>query len=196
MVCGKMDRFIDKFSLTGKFLIAMPVLDDDDIFSRSVVYICTHTNRGAMGLVINKPLEKYSFSDLTLQLPLKSYEKLNNLNLYTGGPLERIRGMVLHSTDYIKEGTIEIANGIAVSSTNEIIADIALDKGPDDKLVALGYSFWDPNQLETEVYNNDWLVIDSDKELLFRTKDADKWQRAMDESGIRIESFVNITARS
>lgn len=196
MVCGKMDRFIDKFSLTGKFLIAMPVLDSDDIFTRSVVYICSHTNRGAMGLIINKPLEKYSFSDLTLQLPLKSYERLNNVNLYTGGPLERVRGMVLHSTDYIKDGTIEIANGIAVSSTNEIIADIALDRGPDDKLVALGYSFWDPNQLEAEVYNNDWLVIDSDKELLFRTKDAEKWQRAMDESGIRIDSFVNNTARA
>ncbi|MBQ8481719.1 MAG: YqgE/AlgH family protein [Alphaproteobacteria bacterium] len=191
-----MDEFIDKYSLMGKFLIAMPILDGDDIFSRSVVYICSHTNRGAMGIIINKPLEKYTFSDLSLQLPLKSYEKLNEVNLYTGGPLEKIRGMVLHSTDYMKEGTIEIADGIAVSSTNEIIADIAFDKGPDDKLVALGYSFWQPQQLENEILNNDWLVIDSDKELLFRTKDAEKWQRALDESGIRMDSFVAITGHS
>jgi putative transcriptional regulator len=195
MVCGKMDDFIDKYSLMGKFLIATPTLDDD-IFSRSVVYICSHTNRGAMGLIINKPLEKYTFSDLTLQLPLKSYEKLNEVNLYTGGPLERIRGMVLHSTDYMKDGTVEIADGIAVSSTNEIIADIAFNKGPDDKLVALGYSFWQPKQLEAEIYNNDWLVIDADKELLFRTKDAEKWQRAIDETGIRMDSFIGITAHS
>lgn len=196
MVCGKMDDFIDKYSLMGKFLIATPMLRDDDIFSRSVVYICSHTNRGAMGLIINKPLENYTFSDLTLQLPLKRYEKLNEVSLYTGGPLERVRGMVLHSTDYMKDGTVEIADGIAVSSTNEIIADIAFDKGPDDKLVALGYSFWQPKQLEAEIYNNDWLVIDADKELLFRTKDADKWQRAIDETGIRMDSFIGITAHS
>lgn len=196
MVCGKMDGFIDKYSLVGKFLIAMPRLDEDDIFSRSVVYICSHTNRGAMGLIINKPLEKYTFSDLSLQLPLKSYEKLNEVNLYTGGPVENIRGMVLHSNDYIKDGTIEIANGIAVSSTNEIIADIAFDKGPDDKLVALGYSFWQPQQLENEILNNDWLVIDSDKELLFHTKDAEKWQRALDETGVRMDSFISVTGHS
>ena len=191
-----MDEFIDKYSLVGKFLIAMPMLDEDDIFSRSVVYVCSHTNRGAMGLIINKPLEKYTFSDLSLQLPLKRYEKLNEVNLYTGGPLEKIRGMVLHSTDYMKEGTIEIANGIAVSSTNEIIADIAFDKGPDDKLVALGYSFWQPQQLENEILNNDWLVINADKELIFRTKDAEKWQRALDETGIRMDSFVSVTGHS
>ena len=196
MVCGKMDGFIDKYSLVGKFLIAIPMLDEDDIFSRSVVYICSHTNRGAMGLIINKPLEKYTFSDLSLQLPLKSYEKLNEVNLYTGGPVEKIRGMVLHSNDYIKDGTIEIANGIAVSSTNEIIADIAFDKGPDDKLVALGYSFWQPQQLENEILNNDWLVIDSDKELLFHTKDAEKWQRALDETGVRMDSFISVTGHS
>ena len=196
MVCSKMDEFIDKYSLMGKFLVAMPVLDRDDIFSRSVVYVCSHTNRGAMGIIVNKPLEKYTFSDLSLQLPLKSYEKLNEVNLYTGGPLEKIRGMVLHSNDYIKDGTIEIADGIAVSSTNEIIADIAFDKGPDDKLVALGYSFWQPRQLENEILNNDWLVTESDKELLFHTKDADKWQRAMDITGIRMDSFVSITGHS
>ena len=196
MVCGKMDDFIDKYSLTGKLLVAMPKLCDDDIFTHSVVYICSHTNRGAMGLIINKPLEKYTFSDLTFQLPLKSYEKLNEVNLYTGGPVESVRGMVLHSTDYIKDGTVEIADGIAVSSTNEIIADIAFNKGPDDKLVALGYSFWQPKQLETEIYDNDWLVIGADKELLFRTKDAEKWQRALDESKIRLDSFVGITAHS
>ena len=68
----------------------------------------------------------------------------NEISLYTGGPLEQVRGMVLHSTDYVKDGTIIIGNGIAVSSTTEIIADIAFNHGPDDKLVALGYSFWQP----------------------------------------------------
>ncbi|MBQ8671156.1 MAG: YqgE/AlgH family protein [Alphaproteobacteria bacterium] len=193
MVYDKMDEFDEQYALTGKFLVAMPHLDEGGCFERSVVYICSHGKRGAMGLIINKRLEKYTFSDLTLKLPAQNLAKLNAVNLYEGGPVEQIRGMVLHSTDYMKDGTIEVSNGIAVSSTTEIIADIALDNGPEDKLVALGYSFWQPQQLEHEIYNNDWLVIDSNKDLLFRTKDEEKWQRALDESGIRLDSFINIT---
>lgn len=185
-----MTDFDDKYALTGKFLVASPMLNDDDIFSHSVVYICSHTNRGAMGLIINKPMEKYTFSDLTMQLPLKSYERLNEINIYTGGPLEQVRGMVLHSTDYMKDGTIEVGKGIAISSTTEIIADIAFNHGPDDKLVALGYSFWVPKQLEAEIYNNDWIVVNGNKDLLFRTQDADKWQRALDEIGLNFNRFA------
>lgn len=191
-----MDNFEDRYALTGKFLVAAPSLRDDEVFERSVVYICSHTKRGAMGVIINKPLDKYTFSDLTMQLPLQSYERLNEINLYTGGPLEQVRGMVLHSTDYMKDGTIEVSNGIAISSTTEIIADIAFDHGPDDKLVALGYSFWQPKQLEAEIYNNDWLVIDGNKELLFRTKDPEKWQRAVDELGINFDRFVGQTGHA
>ncbi len=191
-----MENFDDKYALTGKLLVATPALNDDEIFNHSVVYICSHTNRGAMGIIINKPLEKYTFSDLTMQLPLPSYEKLNAINLYTGGPLEQVRGMVLHSTDYVKDGTIIVGNGIAISSTSEIIADIAFDHGPDEKLVALGYSFWQPKQLETEIYNNDWLVTDSRKDLMFRTKDEEKWQRSLDELGLKFDRFVGITGHA
>ncbi len=191
-----MDKFDDKYALTGKLLVATPNLNDDDIFGRSVVYVCSHTSRGAMGVIINKPLEQYTFSDLTMQLPLQSYERLNEINLYTGGPLEQIRGMVLHSTDYVKDGTIVVGNGIAISSTTEIIADIAFNHGPDDKLVALGYSFWQPKQLETEIYNNDWIVVNGYKDLLFRTKDEEKWQRALDEIGLKFDNFIGITGNA
>lgn len=191
-----MADFDDRYSLTGKFLVAAPNLNDDEIFTRSVVYVCSHTKRGAMGLIINKPMLQYTFSDLTMQLPLSSYEHLNEINLYTGGPLEQIRGTVLHSTDYMKEGTIEVDNGIAISSTAEIIADIASDHGPDEKLVALGYSFWEPKQLEAEIYNNDWIVVNGTKELLFKTKDAEKWQRALDELGISFDRFTMQTGHA
>lgn len=196
MVCGKMDGFIDEYSLTGKFLVAMPSLNDSGVFEHSVVYICSHTNRGAMGIIINKPLEKYTFSDLTMMLPINSNEKINEVSLHTGGPLEQVRGMVLHSTDYIRDGTIEIANGIAVSSTTEIIADIAYNKGPDSKLVALGYSFWQPKQLENEIYNNDWMVTTADKDILFNTDDAEKWHLAMEKTRIKLENFVPITGHA
>lgn len=185
-----MADFDDRYSMTGKFLVAAPILNEDEIFNRSVIYICSHTKRGAMGIIINKPMVQYTFSDLTMQLPLKNYEHLNEINLYTGGPLEQIRGTVLHSTDYMKDGTIEVGNGIAISSTTEIIADIAFDQGPDEKLVALGYSFWEPKQLEAEIYNNDWIVVNGTRDLLFRTKDEEKWQRALDELGINFDRFA------
>ncbi len=191
-----MENFDSKYALTGKLLVAMPTLNESDCFSHSVVYVCSHGKSGAMGIIVNKQMDKFSFSDLTFQLPIKDYEALNSVKLYTGGPLEQIRGMVLHSTDYIKDGTIVVGNGIAVSSSTEIISDIAFGQGPEDKLVALGYSFWHPRQLEAEIYENDWMVIDADKELMFKTKDEEKWQKALDETGIRLDRFIGITGRS
>ena len=191
-----MDKFDDKYALTGKFLVAMPGLNSDDYFNHSLVYICSHGRNGAMGLVVNKRLDTFTFSDLTFQLPVHNFAKLNEVSLYAGGPLEKVRGMVIHSADYYKDGTVEIGQGISVSASSEIIADIAFDRGPKQKLVALGYSYWEPKQLEFEIFNNDWLVIEANRKLLFNTPDEDKWQRAMDESGINLASFINITGHS
>ena len=192
----RMIEFDEKYALTGKFIVAMPQINDGGIFDHALIYICSHTSHGTMGLVVNKRLEQFSFSDLTFQLPVADYRKLNEISLYSGGPLEQVRGMVLHSTDYSKEGTILVGKGIAVSSTSEIIADIAFDQGPKEKLIALGYSYWQPRQLEAEIYRNDWMVIDADKELLFQTQDERKWQNAMDITGIDFESFVAVTGHS
>ncbi len=191
-----MEDFDEEYALTGKFLVAMPQLDDDGVFGHSLVYICSHGRHGAMGLVVNKRLDQYTFSDLTFQLPVQNYAKLNEVSLYSGGPLEKVRGMVLHSTDYMKDGSILIKKGIAVSASTEIIADIAFDAGPADKLVALGYSFWQPRQLEAEIFRNDWMVVDGGAELLFHTPDEQKWQRAMDTSGIDFKNFVPVTAHA
>ncbi len=188
--------FDDKLSLTGKLLIAMPTLYESETFNRSVVYICSHTKNGALGLIINKRLNEFSFSDLMFQMPIKNYERLNEIMLYDGGPLEKVRGMVLHSDEYFKEGTINVSNGIAVSSTAEIISDIAFNRGPKDKLVALGYSFWNPRQLEAEIFENYWLVAEADCNLVFNTADEDKWQKAMDETKINLSHFVSITGRA
>lgn len=191
-----MDDFNNKYALTGKFLVALPSLNESDCFGRSVVYVCSHGKSGAMGLIINKRMDKFSFSDLVFQLPVKNDEIIDEINLYTGGPLEQVRGMVLHSDDYMRNGTIVVNKGIAISSTTEIISDIAYGQGPKDKLIALGYSFWQPRQLEAEIFANDWLVVDADKEIIFATEDDLKWQRALDEANINLERFVNFTGRS
>lgn len=171
--------------LTGKCLVAMPNMTDEH-FAHSLIYICSHSEEGAMGFIVNKKIKEFSFADLATQLPINPLRPIAPLDLHQGGPLEKIRGFVLHTTDYIKNDTFVIDENIAVSSSIDILTDIAFGIGPKDNLIALGYSSWTANQLENEIKNNNWLIITPNTELVFRTKDEDKWQKAMDEMGIDI----------
>ena len=132
--------------LTGKCLIAMPNMQDER-FANTLIYICSHNENGAMGFVVNKKIKEFSFADLANQLPISNINPLVPIDLHQGGPLEKVRGFVLHSTDYIKEDTIVIDEQIAVSSSLDILTDIAFGVGPKDNLIALGYASWAPNQL-------------------------------------------------
>ena len=166
--------------LTGKCLIAMPHLQDE-FFENSLVYICSHTRDGAMGFVINKTIKEFQFSDLVSQFNVDITAPVESIVLHQGGPLEQVRGFVLHSKEYAKDGTVPIDDKFAVSSSIGVLNDIAFGAGPRYNLVALGYSRWESGQLEKELIFNNWLVTDPTSELLFRTRDEDKWQRAMDE---------------
>lgn len=176
--------------LTGKCLIAMPNMDDER-FSDSLIYICSHTKDGAMGFVVNKKIKEFSFADLANQLPISTIKPIAPIELHQGGPLEKVRGFVIHSTDYVKDDTIIISDSIAVSSSIDIITDIAFGMGPKENLIALGYASWAPQQLEKEIINNTWLVTQPDTELVFRTKDEDKWQKAVDSIGIDFSRLVH-----
>ena len=178
----------DKY-LTGKFLVSTARLDDD-CFGQSVVYVCSHGKEGAMGFLINKKLKDFSLSDLAVPLPLNQASRLEDMFLYQGGPIEKIRGFVLHSAEYLKPGTYQVDDNIAVSSSLDVLKDIAYGIGPEENLVALGYSAWEPGQLERELLSNDWLVADCSKELLFHTEDELKWERAMDETNVDLKRFV------
>ena len=169
--------------LTGKCLIAMPNMNDER-FAGSLIYICSHTKDGAMGFVVNKKIKEFSFADLANQLPISTIRPIAPIELHQGGPLEKVRGFVIHSTDYVKDDTIVISDNIAVSSSIDIITDIAFGMGPKENLIALGYASWAPQQLEREILNNTWLVTKPDTELMFRTKDEEKWQKAVDSIGI------------
>ncbi len=181
--------------LKGKCLAAMPNMDDER-FSNSLIYICTHTKDGAMGFVVNKKIKEFSFADLATQLPINTMKPIEPIDLYQGGPLEKIRGFVLHSTDYIKADTIVIDESIAISSSIDIITDIAFGNGPRENLIALGYASWAPQQLEKEIINNSWLVTNPTPELVFRTKDEDKWQKAVDTLGFDINYLSCRTGRA
>lgn len=175
--------------LGGKILISSPKIEDD-AFLESVIYLCAHDCNGAMGFVINKKLKDFSFSDLAVPLDLVSKNHLEEMFLYQGGPVEKIRGFVLHSAEYYKPGTYQVDQKIAISSSLDVLKDIAYGIGPVDNLVALGYCTWAPSQLEKEIINNDWFVTDSSNELLFHTDDNDKWQLAMDQTHVDLSRFI------
>lgn len=181
--------------LTGKCLIAMPNMDDER-FAGSLIYICSHTKEGAMGFVVNKKIKEFSFADLANQLPISTIKPIAPIELHQGGPLEKVRGFVIHSTDYVKDDTIIISDNIAVSSSIDIITDIAFGMGPKENLIALGYASWAPQQLEREIMNNTWLVTKPDCELVFRTKDEDKWQKAIDTLGIDINHLSTFSGHA
>lgn len=171
--------------LIGKCLVAMPNMTDER-FAQTLIYICSHSSEGAMGFIVNKKIKKFSFADLATQLPIIPLQPIAPLDLHQGGPLEKIRGFVLHSTDYIKKDTMVIDENIAVSSSIDIITDIAFGIGPKENLIALGYTSWGAEQLEREIKNNDWLIMTPNTDLVFKTKDEEKWQKAIDEIGIDI----------
>lgn len=173
----------DKYSLVGKCLVSTPNMTDEQ-FEKSVIYICSHSKDGATGFVVNKKIKEFSFADLAMQLPINPSRPIAPIDLYRGGPLDKVRGFVLHSTDYRRGDSIEPGGGIAISSSVDILTDIAFGIGPKENLIALGYANWAPQQLEQEIINNCWLVAPASPELVFRTKDEDKWNTALTSLGI------------
>ncbi len=185
----------EKKYFKGKCLVATPSLDDER-FKNTLIYICAHSEQGAMGFVINRKITEYSFSDLALQLPINFGPCVPPLALYHGGPVDKIRGFVLHSTDYLPDDCVETGGGVAISSSIDILADIAHGTGPKESLIALGYASWAPGQLEQEIIANDWLVAPACEELVFRTKDEEKWQKALDEINIDINRLSCFSGRA
>lgn len=179
--------------LEGQILLAMPGMADPR-FDRSAIYICTHTVEGAMGLVINKMSDNIDFPGLLSQLdveydsavPNMTHNQLNDVMVQSGGPVEVGRGFILHSADYVHDSTLIVSETIALTATVDILAAIACGTGPQDFLVALGYTGWGAEQLEDEIQNNSWLNIEADEELVFRTDLELKWPRAMAKLGVDI----------
>lgn len=152
----------------------------DSVFDKSVVYICTHNAYGAMGFVINKQIHKFYFPDLMNHFKINIPMPPASFILHNGGPLEKIRGFVLHSSDYTERTTVKIDDNYAVSSSISVLSDIAFGNGPAYNLIALGYSSWMPKQLERELFENNWFITEATPELLFKVPDEEKWQYAVE----------------
>jgi putative transcriptional regulator len=164
-------------SLTNHFLIAMPGLQDPN-FSRTVTYVCEHTEQGAMGIVINRPMD-IRLGEVLDQLDIKSDDQrvLDDL-VYLGGPVQPDRGFVLHSGGEGFDSTLSITPEISVTTSRDVLEAIADGKGPDRKLVALGYAGWGGGQLEEEMSANSWLSGPADEEIIFSLAADARWQAA------------------
>lgn len=173
----------DKFSLTGKILVAMPFLSDPR-FSHTVIYVCGHDSQGAMGLIVNKGLPAVTFEELLSQMEIEIPNIKRKIPIQYGGPVEIGRGFVLHSSDYMSEATVLIENGFAMTATLDILRAVALNEGPQQTLLALGYVGWASGQLEHEIQENGWLAIDANPELIFGPDLENKWRQALASLGI------------
>lgn len=169
--------------LAGHLLVAMPQMNDPR-FERAVIYVCAHNPEGAMGLVVNKLFEQLSFPDLLEQLNIATGPRLQQIRVHFGGPVESGRGFVLHSDDYVREGTMVVNTGFALTATVDILKAIADGDGPHSSILALGYSGWGPGQLETEIAANGWLHVAADSDLVFGGDLERKWQKALSKIGI------------
>jgi len=177
--------------LTGQFLIAMPQMADDR-FAQAVIYVCSHTSDGAMGIIVNQTAPNLSFPDLLRQLDIIPEDAdivlpglARRMQVHRGGPVETGRGFVLHSRDFvIDSSTLVIQDGICLTATLDILRAIAEGRGPAQAMLALGYAGWGAGQLETEIQENGWITSPADADIIFDTAIDSKWDRALATLGI------------
>jgi putative transcriptional regulator len=175
--------------LDNHFLIAMPGMTDDR-FARSVIYVCAHSEEGAMGLIINQP-QQLRFPDLLVQIGLIEESEAirlpanaRDIVIRHGGPVDRSRGFVLHSDDYVVESSMPVSEEVCLTATMDILRAISTGTGPRQALMALGYSGWGAGQLESEIAQNGWLTCPASPELLFDPDLEHKYDRVLASLGI------------
>ena len=175
--------------LTDQFLIAMPSLSDPN-FHGTVTYLCAHNDEGAMGIVINRPL------DLTLPEVLGHLDiavgdsTLEGTPVLQGGPVQRDRGFVIHEPAGEWDAVLKVGERIGVATSRDILAAMARGEGPQRALVALGYAGWGAGQLEREVLDNAWLSGPADSEIIFDVPYEQRWERATRRLGVDPERLV------
>lgn len=175
--------------LDDQFLIAMPGMKDER-FARAVIYICAHSEEGAMGLIINQA-QQLLFPDLLVQLGILDEQEAIRLPapardfvVRNGGPVDRSRGFVLHSDDYRVESSLPISDTVCLTATVDILRAISSGRGPRQALMALGYAGWGAGQLENEIAENGWLTCPARPEFLFDADIDRKYDRVLASIGI------------
>jgi putative transcriptional regulator len=172
-------------SLENHLLIAMPSLNDS-LFNKTVTYICEHNNEGAMGLIINLPVD-ISLNELLTQIDADN-DDVPRLaqKVLTGGPVSPQRGFVLHSPQGGWSSSLALSHEVMITTSKDILMALGTEQAPEKFLVTLGYAGWDAGQLEEEIKANSWLTIPADNQILFETPIEQRWQKAAEKLGINI----------
>jgi putative transcriptional regulator len=175
--------------LDGQFLIAMPGMFDTN-FARTVIFVCAHSEDGAMGFILNRP-QRLTFPDVLLHLQLLDPDEAIRLpsatrefQIQAGGPVETGRGFVLHSDDYLSDSSIPVSDDICLTATLDIVRAISRGEGPLKATMLLGYAGWGPGQLEAEITQNGWLTCPAQEELIFGRDLDEKYDRALALMGV------------
>ncbi|MDR3525649.1 MAG: YqgE/AlgH family protein [Rhizomicrobium sp.] len=182
--------------LEGKLLIAMPGMPDPR-FEKSVIFICAHSANGAMGLIVNKPLEGLSFRELMEKFEIAVTAEDSDTPILFGGPVNMGRGFVLHSADYSHDpATLPITSEISLTATTDILTAIAQGTGPTQSLLALGYAGWGEGQIEDEILANGWIHCDGAPALIFDTPYEEMWESAIATLGADISGLSTEAGRA
>jgi putative transcriptional regulator len=175
--------------LTGKLLIAMPGMPDMR-FEKSVIFMCSHSAEGALGLIVNKPLDGLPFRELMTQMDIPVTDATPSVPVMFGGPVETDRGYVLHSNERASvSASLAVTSEISLTPTIDILRAIARGTGPQKFLFALGYAGWGPGQIEDEIAGNGWIHCDADSEIIFRGDATSKWELALAKLGASISGL-------
>lgn len=185
----------NNLQLQNQLLIAMPGMMDSR-FSKSVSVIARHTEDGSLGLVINQQT-KTSLADLFEHLNIESDdESFKTTRVFNGGPVQPEQGFVLHNTDQEWESTLNITEDLAVTTSRDILDDIALHEGPDKYMVCLGCASWEAGQIERELLENTWLTCETDSAIIFDTPLETRWYAASKLLGIDVRLMSGVSGHA
>lgn len=175
-------------TLRNQFLVAMPSLEDEH-FAQTVSLLCEHNDQGAIGLVINRPLE-LTLADMMDQMGLEVGAVDRSVAVYWGGPVQPERGFVIHGPPGGWESCIELMDDLYITTSQDILRAIGMGRGPNRYVVTLGYAGWSQGQLEQELLANAWLNTPVDQQILFHLPARDRWQAATRLLGVEVTQFT------
>ena len=179
-------------SLANHFLVAMPELKDPN-FYQTVTLICQHDEDGALGVVINRPIESLALHDVLSQLELevKTAPPSRPAPVYAGGPVHNELGLVLHEGLGEWQSTIPVGERMGLTSSRDVLESIAGGTGPKNALLSLGYAGWGAGQLESEIHQNSWLTVEAQPDLVFATPPHERWRKSMETMGLDLSRLVS-----
>ena len=186
---------MDNVNLTDNFLIAMPALEDP-YFSNALVYICEHNENGALGIIVNRPIDM-DLAGLFDKIDIKlSAENLAKLPVYFGGPVQLDRGFVLHRPVGNWQSTLAVNREVGLTSSRDVLNSVGSEGLPAEIIVTLGYSGWDAGQLESELAQNSWLTVPAMTEILFDLPPEERLPAAMQKLGISFSQLSDVAGHA